>query len=55
MSKGVKEQITREPYQFPKLEINSEKEYTKVEDFEIDDFKILNYTCFHQLKMEMVA
>lgn len=52
---ALKEQITREPYQFPKLEINSEKEYTKVEDFEIDDFKILNYTCFHQLKMEMVA
>lgn len=52
---ALKEQITREPYQFPKLEINSEKEYTKVEDFNINDFKIINYECFDKLKMDMIA
>jgi thymidylate synthase len=52
---ALKEQIKRDPYEFPKLELNSEKEYNKIEDFDINDFKILNYKCFEQLKMEMVA
>jgi thymidylate synthase len=52
---ALKEQIKRDPYEFPKLELNSEKEYNKVEDFDINDFKILNYKCFDHLKMQMVA
>jgi dihydrofolate reductase/thymidylate synthase len=51
---ALKEQITREPFEFPKLELNLEKEYNKVEDFDINDFKILNYKCFEHLKMQMV-
>lgn len=52
---ALKEQIKREPYEFPKLELNSEKEYNKVEDFEINDFIIINYKCLDHLKMQMVA
>jgi thymidylate synthase len=51
----LKEQITREPYLFPSLEINSNKKFNKIEDFEIDDFIINNYNYYETLKMEMIA
>jgi thymidylate synthase len=51
----LKEQITRIPFQFPTLEINPEKIYSKIEDFEINDFLLSNYTYHETLKMDMVA
>ena len=51
----LKEQITRTPFIFPTLTINPSKEYLKVEDFEIDDFIIDNYSYHEMLKMDMVA
>jgi thymidylate synthase len=51
----LKEQITRIPFQFPTLEINPEKIYSKIEDFEINDFLLSNYTYHESLKMDMVA
>ena len=51
----LKEQITRKPFAFPILSINSTKEYTKVEDFEINDFILDNYYYYDTLKMDMIA
>lgn len=50
----LKEQITREPYEFPTLEFNSNKEFNNVEDFKIDDFMIKNYNYHETLVMKMV-
>ena len=50
----LKEQIIREPYLFPVLEINSKKEFSKIDDFEIDDFIISNYNYHETLKMDMI-
>jgi thymidylate synthase len=52
---ALKEQITREPFEFPKLQINSMKEYNNVEDFEINDFEVINYKCYQHIKMDMIA
>ena len=51
----LKEQIKREPFVFPTLEINPNKIFSKVEDFEINDFMVSNYTYHETLKMDMVA
>jgi thymidylate synthase len=51
----LKEQITRKPFNFPTLEINPEKEFRKVEDFEINDFLVTNYSYHEILKMDMIA
>lgn len=40
---GVKEQLTREPYELPTMIINPNK--TDIFDFNIDDFKLVDYTC----------
>jgi thymidylate synthase len=52
---ALSEQIKRIPFDFPKLEINPEKEYSKVEDFELNDFIIENYSYHEIIKMDMVA
>ncbi len=52
---SLKEQINRKPFNFPKLTINDEKEYKKVEDFVIDDFLIENYAYHEIIKMDMIA
>ena len=49
------EQIKRQPYSFPQLIINSNKEYTDINDFKIDDFEIENYQYYDIIKMEMIA
>lgn len=51
----LKEQITREPFVFPTLEINPEKEFRNVEDFKINDFLVTNYSYHEILKMDMIA
>jgi thymidylate synthase len=50
----VKEQITREPYNFPKLSIN--KNISSIEDMEnlsFEDFKLLDYTSHSSIKAQM--
>jgi thymidylate synthase len=51
----LKEQITRKPFSFPTLEINSKKEFSKISDFEIDDFIVDSYFYHEILKMDMIA
>jgi thymidylate synthase len=46
-------QLTREPFEFPTLEINNSKE--NINDYIVDDFKINNYQHHAPIKMEMVA
>jgi thymidylate synthase len=53
--KKLIEQIKRQPYSFPQLIINPNKEYTDIDDFKIDDFEIENYQYYDIIKMEMVA
>lgn len=38
---GVEEQLTRTPYQFPKLQINSEKD--DIFSFTTEDFTLIDY------------
>lgn len=49
----VEEQLKREPYEFPILEINEVKE--NINDYTIDDFKINNYQHHPQIKAKMRA
>lgn len=51
-----KEQLTREPYNFPLLIIKDEdKEIKKMEDFKYENFKLLNYNHHPAIKAKMVA
>ncbi len=50
---GAKLQITREPYEFPKINIKTIKE--NIIDYVVDDFEILNYKCHEQIKLNMIA
>ena len=49
----VKEQISREPYEFPTLEILNKRD--NIEDYVLEDFKINNYQCHGQLRGNMRA
>jgi thymidylate synthase len=49
----IKEQIERVPFDFPTLEIVKKRE--NINDYVIDDFKIVNYQCHELIKMKMVA
>jgi thymidylate synthase len=49
----VKEQITREPYEFPTLEILNKRE--NINDYVVEDFKISNYQHHPQIKAAMRA
>ena len=49
----VKEQITREPYEFPTLEILNKRE--NINDYVVDDFKISNYQHHPPIKAAMRA
>ncbi|MDQ8738877.1 thymidylate synthase [Paenibacillus sp. LHD-38] len=48
---SLKEQIARESYSAPQLWINPE--ITNIDDFTIDDFKLINYQHHPTLKMEI--
>jgi len=47
----LKEQIQREPNDFPTLNISCVKD--KIEDYTIDDFKLSNYKYHEKINMEM--
>ena len=47
----VREQLTREPYPLPKLELNPD--VTSIDDFTIDDFNIVGYQCHPAIKGEV--
>ena len=49
----IEEQLKREPYEFPTLEINEIKE--NINDYTINDFKINNYQHHPQIKGKMRA
>jgi thymidylate synthase len=50
---AMKEQITREPFDFPTLEILNKRD--NINDYTIDDFKITGYQHHPPIKMTMVA
>ena len=49
----MKEQITREPYPFPKVLIKQVRD--NINDYQVDDFEIHNYQHHEAIKMKMVA
>jgi thymidylate synthase len=49
----IKEQLTREPYQFPTLSIKELRE--NINDYQLEDFEIINYQSHDLIKMKMVA
>ena len=51
---GLKEQITRTPFQFPSLKI-IDRNQCKVEDFCLEDFIISNYQCHEKIKLNMAV
>jgi thymidylate synthase len=51
---GIKLQLQRNPYTFPKLKINKElNSLTDIEELKFEDFEILNYQHHPAIKMEM--
>ena len=50
---GLKEQLTREPYPFPKLELNPD--IKNIERFTIDDIKVVNYQHHPTIKLPMAV
>jgi len=52
---SLKKQVERKPFDFPKLVINPDKEFNKIEDFVIDDFVVDNYVYHETIVMDMIA
>jgi thymidylate synthase len=50
---AAKLQITREPYDFPRLSIKQVRE--NINDYQVEDFEIHNYKSHEAIKVEMVA
>jgi thymidylate synthase len=50
---SLKEQIIREPYIFPK--INIKNIYENIDDYTIDDFEIIDYQCHKKIVMNMIV
>jgi thymidylate synthase len=50
---GIKEQIIREPFEFPTLSISQVRD--NINDYEVEDFKLHNYQHHPQIKFQMVA
>jgi thymidylate synthase len=50
---AAKLQITREPFEFPTVSIEKVRE--NIDDYQVEDFKIHNYTSHEAIKVEMVA
>ena len=49
----MEEQVKREPYEFPKINIKSKRE--NIDDYVLEDFEILDYKHHPSIKMKMVA
>jgi len=49
----IKEQVERQPFEFPTLEIVNKRE--NINDYVADDFKIIGYKSHEAIKMTMVA
>jgi len=49
----MKEQITREPFEFPTVSIKQIRE--NIDDYQVEDFEIHNYKSHEAIKMKMVA
>ena len=52
-SEAIREQIKRIPSKFPKFKIK--REIKSIEDFNLEDFEIIDYNCHETIKAEMVA
>lgn len=50
---NMKEQIDREPYEFPIVNIKNKRD--DINDYIVDDFEILDYKSHDAIKMKMVA
>ena len=50
---SAKLQISREPYEFPKISINAIK--NNINDYEVEDFEIIDYKSHDAIKMKMIA
>jgi len=50
---GIKLQISREPHEFPTLEIERVRE--NINDYQVDDFKVLGYKSHPAIKFNMIA
>jgi len=46
-------QTDREPFEFPTVDIKQKRK--NIEDYTIDDIKIMNYECHESIKMEMIV
>jgi len=49
----MKEQILREPFEFPTLSIKQIR--VNINDYQVEDFEIHNYKSHEAIKMKMVA
>jgi thymidylate synthase len=49
----MKEQLTREPYEFPTIHIKHK--HANINDYKIDDFELYNYKHHAAIKMKMIA
>lgn len=49
----IKEQLTRKPYTFPTVCIKQVKD--NINDYEVEDFELVNYQSHDAIKMKMVA
>lgn len=52
-SEAIREQIKRIPSKFPKFKIK--REVNSIEDFNLEDFEIIDYNCHDTIRAEMVA
>jgi dihydrofolate reductase/thymidylate synthase len=50
---GLREQITREPYEFPK--VNFKRKITNIDDFKFDDIELVGYKSHPAIKFEMAV
>jgi len=50
---AIKEQIQRNPYDFPIVEIANKRE--NINDYTVNDFNVIGYKCHDVIKMKMVA